>query len=58
MHILAISASPRRGGNSDVLCGEFLKAATTCRKFVWPKKNRALSGLLCLQRKPHLRAQR
>lgn len=27
MHILAISASPRRGGNSDVLCDEFLKGA-------------------------------
>ena len=27
MKILAISASPRRGGNSDVLCDEFLKGA-------------------------------
>ena len=27
MKVLAISASPRRGGNSDVLCDEFLKGA-------------------------------
>lgn len=27
MKILAISCSPRRGGNSDVLCGQFLKGA-------------------------------
>lgn len=27
MKILAISASPRKGGNSDVLCDEFLKGA-------------------------------
>ena len=28
MKVLAISASPRRGGNSDVLCDEFLKGAS------------------------------
>lgn len=27
MKILAISASPRKGGNSDVLCDEFMKGA-------------------------------
>ncbi len=27
MKVLAISGSPRRGGNSDVLCDEFLKGA-------------------------------
>ena len=27
MKVLAISSSPRRGGNSDVLCDEFLKGA-------------------------------
>ena len=27
MNVLAISSSPRRGGNSDVLCDEFLKGA-------------------------------
>ena len=27
MKVLAVSASPRRGGNSDVLCDEFLKGA-------------------------------
>ena len=27
MKVLAISASPRRGGNSDVLCDEFLRGA-------------------------------
>lgn len=27
MKILAISASPRKGGNSDVLCDQFLKGA-------------------------------
>ena len=27
MNVLAISASPRKGGNSDVLCDEFLKGA-------------------------------
>lgn len=27
MRILAISSSPRKGGNSDVLCDEFLKGA-------------------------------
>lgn len=27
MKVLAISASPRRGGNSDVLCDQFLKGA-------------------------------
>lgn len=27
MKVLAISASPRKGGNSDVLCDEFLKGA-------------------------------
>lgn len=27
MKVLAISASPRRGGNSDLLCDEFLKGA-------------------------------
>lgn len=28
MKILAVSASPRKGGNSDVLCDEFLKGAS------------------------------
>lgn len=28
MKILAISASPRKGGNSDVLCDQFLKGAS------------------------------
>ena len=28
MKVLAISSSPRKGGNSDVLCDEFLKGAT------------------------------
>lgn len=28
MKVLAISASPRRGGNSDVLCDQFLKGAS------------------------------
>lgn len=27
MNVLAISASPRKGGNSDVLCDQFLKGA-------------------------------
>lgn len=27
MRVLAISSSPREGGNSDVLCGQFLKGA-------------------------------
>ena len=27
MKVLAISSSPRKGGNSDVLCDEFLKGA-------------------------------
>ena len=27
MNVLAISSSPRKGGNSDVLCDEFLKGA-------------------------------
>lgn len=27
MKVLAISSSPREGGNSDVLCGQFLKGA-------------------------------
>lgn len=27
MKVLAINSSPRRGGNSDVLCDEFLKGA-------------------------------
>lgn len=27
MKVLAISASPHKGGNSDVLCDEFLKGA-------------------------------
>ena len=27
MKVLVISSSPRRGGNSDVLCDEFLKGA-------------------------------
>lgn len=27
MNVVAISASPRRGGNSDVLCDQFLKGA-------------------------------
>ena len=27
MKVLAISASPRKGGNSDVLCDQFLKGA-------------------------------
>lgn len=26
-NILVISASPRKGGNSDVLCDEFIKGA-------------------------------
>lgn len=28
MKILVISASPRKGGNSDVLCDQFLKGAS------------------------------
>ena len=28
MKILAISSSPRKGGNSDVLCDEFLKGGS------------------------------
>ena len=27
MKVLAISGSPRKGGNSEVLCDEFLKGA-------------------------------
>lgn len=29
-NILVISASPRKGGNSDVLCDEFIKGAEQC----------------------------
>ena len=35
MKILAISASPRKGGNSDVLCDEFLKGAAESGHEVW-----------------------
>lgn len=28
MNVLAISASPRKGGNSDTLCGRFLQGAS------------------------------
>lgn len=28
MNVLAISSSPRKGGNSDILCDQFLKGAT------------------------------
>lgn len=30
MKILIISASPRKGGSSDVLCGQFAKARRRC----------------------------
>lgn len=30
MKVLAICASPRKGGNSDVLCDQFLKGAAEC----------------------------
>lgn len=29
-NILILSSSPRRGGNSDTLCDEFLHGATDC----------------------------
>ena len=42
MKVLAISASPRRGGNSDLLCDEFLKGAAESghetRKYVWRRR--------------------
>lgn len=42
MKVLAISASPRRGGNSDVLCSQFLKGASENGNEV---KKISLSGL-------------
>ena len=43
MKVLAISASPRKGGNSDVLCDQFLKGASEvghkCEKISLSDKN-------------------
>ena len=61
--VLAISSSPRKGGNSDVLCDEFLRGAAengheTRKIRLAEKKNRAVRGLLRLRGKSRLRPWR
>ena len=56
MKVLAISSSPRKGGNSDVLCDEFLRGAAengheTRKIRLAEKKNRAVRGLAAPARK-------
>lgn len=33
-NVLAIAGSPRKGGNSDILCGEFLRGASDAGNFI------------------------
>lgn len=32
--VLILSASPRKGGNSDLLCGEFMRGAAKGTKYM------------------------
>ena len=57
MKVLAISASPRKCGNAEVLCDEFLKGAAESGHDV-QKIRLAESCLLRLRRQPRLRPPR
>ena len=61
MKVVIISSSPRKGGNSDVLCDQFAKGAAEAGheagKVNLRKKTVPLSGLLRLHGKPRLRHQ-
>ena len=63
MKVLAISASPRKCGNAEVLCDEFLKGAAESGHDVQKirlaeKKIAPCSCLLRLRRQPRLRPPR
>jgi len=51
--IQILSGSPRKGGNSDILCDQFMKGAkesgNSAEKIYVYSKNRLLHSLLCLQ---------
>ena len=51
-NILILSASPRKGGNSDLLCDAFAQGAkepaTLSKILCSGSENRRLYGLLCL----------
>lgn len=52
-HAVILSASPRKMGNSDILCHQFMKGAeeagNTCELIsLYDKKNRILQSLLCM----------
>ncbi len=52
--VLIISSSPRKGGNSDLLCDEFMKGAIEAgnevEKIVSERQNgSSLYGMQCLQ---------
>jgi len=42
--VLILSGSPRKGGNSDILCDEFARGAQEAGNFV-PNKNKSSAGL-------------
>lgn len=52
--VLIISSSPRKGGNSDLLCDEFMKGAIEAgneveKIFLKDKNGSSLYGMQCLQ---------
>lgn len=53
--VLILSSSARKGGNSDLICDQFMLGALESGNLVersfWEIKNQLLNRLLCLQHK-------